>query len=802
MLKLKFLSLKYKIALPFVVFLLISTVVTSVLFFFLIKSSYINTYLAELTSRSIISSQLVSSELKNSTALTIEEISQKVLMNINGVSSIHLLSGNQIYPENKEVTISIPFTQCKNLQIADNSTNDIITEKGSENSFLYSYSFNPSNKTCIVITIPESVPVSRSYHLYTIILVANIGLFFLLTILAYIIGESVTKPIVKLSNVAKLIKKGNIKFTVPIDTNDEIEVLADTLDLVTKRLQDTYENLDLQIKEKTKEIENKLFAIEKSNEELDRSKKAVLNILEDVENNNKELENTKRALTSAIKTATEKKDEAEKKAFELKKFQQAVESSTDQLVITDSNGIVIYANPALEKITGFSIKETLGKKAGNKDLWGGLMPPEFYKNLWDTVKIKKLPFSDEIINKRKSGERYSSLASISPILNSEGEVVAFVASERDISDTKKKEEALAKLASIVENSSEAIVSITLDKKITSWNQAAERLFGYSAEEKLGGYCGILFTGSQSEELIFEKLLQGESIKGYKGVRITKSGEQIDVSINYSPIKDVFGNITAIGAIIRDITKETQIDRAKTEFVSLASHQLRTPLSAIKWYAEMLGDSTVNNLSPEQKEFIKQIQESNTRMVSLVNALLNVSRIDMGTFSINPEKINIFLICDSVIGELKPDIVNKKITLEKNYFTDELVMDLDPDLIRIVFQNLISNAIKYSPDSSKIIVTINKDKENLLISVKDNGYGIPEGQKEKIFSKLFRADNVVSKDVEGTGLGLYIVKSIVEQSGGKIWFESEIDKGSTFYLTIPISGMLKKSGDRRLSVKSI
>lgn len=757
--------------------------------------------MAELASRSFIFSQLVETELKTPSSLSIEEISQKILANINTPGAIYLLDNNRTYPENKEAVLSNPFKQCKSLQNLNEQENKsgIITAKGEENGYLYGYSFNLFNKICIIVALPNSIPVERVYPLYTVILVANTFLFFVLTFLSYIVGKRVIRPIIKLSDVAKLIRKGNIKFKVPIDTNDEIEVLADTLDLVTKRLQDTYENLDLQIKEKTKEIENKLITIGKSNEELDRSKKAVLNILEDVENKNKELENTKKALTLAIKDATEKKEEAENKALELKKFQQAVESSRDQIVITDPDGIVIYANPALEIITGFSVKETLGKKAGNKELWGGLMPKEFYQNLWKTVKVNKQTFTGEIINKRKNGERYSSLASISPILDSQDNVVAFVASERDISDTKKKEEALAKLASIVENSSEAIISITLDKKIVSWNQGAEKLFGYSAKEKLGRYCGVLFTASEAEKLLFEKLVKGATIKGYKGERTTKSGKKIEVSINYSPIKDGFGNITAIGAIIRDITREAEIDKAKTEFVSLASHQLRTPLSAIKWYTEMLVDSSANNLSNEQKEFIKQIEESSSRMVSLVNALLNVSRIDMGTFSINPEKINIFLICDSVIGELKPDIVRKKITISKAYFTDELVMNLDPDLIRIIFQNLISNAVKYSPDNSKIVVTINKEKNDLLISVADNGYGIPEAQKEKIFDKLFRADNVVGKDVEGTGLGLYIVKSIIDQSGGKIWFESEIDKGSTFYVTIPITGMLKKPGERRLSV---
>lgn len=171
--------------------------------------------------------------------------------------------------------------------------------------------------------------------------------------------------------------------------------------------------------------------------------------------------------------------------------------------------------------------------------------------------------------------------------------------------------------------------------------------------------------------------------------------------------------------------------------------------------------------------------------------MNVSRIDIGTFAIDPEPTNFSSIAESVIKELTPKITEKSISFIKNF--DKNIPDVvaDPKLIRIIFQNLISNSVKYTPPSGKVEVQIILDNEFIQIIVKDNGYGIPQNQQDKIFTKLFRADNILTKETDGTGLGLYIVKSIVDVAGGSINFCSEENKGTEFRVRLPLKGMEKK-----------
>lgn len=363
-------------------------------------------------------------------------------------------------------------------------------------------------------------------------------------------------------------------------------------------------------------------------------------------------------------------------ANNLKKFQLAVENASDQIIITDTEGVVIYANKSLETIAGFRVDEVIGKKAGTKDLWGGLMEKEYYEEMWHAITVEKKIFSGELRNKRKNGDEYDAALSISPIMNEKGEVMFFVGIERDI------------------------------------------------------------------------------------------------------------------------TRAKEVDRAKTEFVSLASHQLRTPLSSINWFTEMLLHGDAGEINKTQKEYLSEIYKGNKRMVALVNALLNVSRIDLGTFGIEPEPVNILDISRDVVKEMEPMIHERQVEIVENY--EELPkLTLDPKLTRIIFQNLISNAIKYTPGKGKVTVVIRRDNDDILIAVSDTGYGIPKEQQEKIFSKLFRADNVKAMDTEGSGLGLYIVKSIVEESKGRIWFTSEENKGTTFYVVLPLSGMKEKPGSKPL-----
>ena len=403
---------------------------------------------------------------------------------------------------------------------------------------------------------------------------------------------------------------------------------------------------------------------------------------EDIIKQNEELEKTKRVMLNVLEDVQEERSRAESLAFDLEKFKIALDGTSDHVVITDSNGIALYANAGLERITGFSPEEVLGKKVGTKELWGGKMSPEFYEDLWRTIKIEKKPFVGEITNKRKDGTPYQALSSISPIMNKHGVLEFFIGIERDI------------------------------------------------------------------------------------------------------------------------TKEKEIDSAKTEFVSLASHQLRTPLSAINWYTEMLLSEDAGAITDMQREYLGEVSRGSRRMVELVNALLNVSRIELGTFAVQPEPTDVVELARDVINELKSKILEKKLHIEEAYVENLPKMMVDPKLTRIVFQNLLTNAVKYTPEEGRISVSIamSVDETMFTIAVSDTGYGIPKEDQSRIFTKLFRASNIREKETDGTGLGLYIIKSIVEHSGGTVTFESEEGKGTTFTLTLPVSGMRPQEGNKQIEWK--
>jgi signal transduction histidine kinase len=271
----------------------------------------------------------------------------------------------------------------------------------------------------------------------------------------------------------------------------------------------------------------------------------------------------------------------------------------------------------------------------------------------------------------------------------------------------------------------------------------------------------------------------------------------------------------IGVAI-DVHKNRAIDQAKTDFMSLASHQLRTPLSIIKWYVDFLAAGDAGDINAEQKRYLEEVYRSNERLIELVNALLDASRIDLGTFSIEPEPTDIVANANAAIDKFSLEIKAKKLKLRNHY--DELpLINLDPRLTKIVFENIISNAVKYTPENGIVSIDIKIAAPNVLIKISDNGCGIPREQQPQIFSKLFRADNVKKMETVGTGLGLYIVKAVVEKSGGKIWFESpcldllleknqkkddlSLDKrnqGTAIYITFPLQGMKKKPGTKKLS----
>jgi PAS domain S-box-containing protein len=368
---------------------------------------------------------------------------------------------------------------------------------------------------------------------------------------------------------------------------------------------------------------------------------------------------------------------------------------------------------------------------------------------------------------------------------------------------------------------DGVFAVDMDQKIIVFNPVAEALSGYTKAEVIGKHY------EETLKFVFED--KGEPNNSFVGIAlsgvktemanhtvlITKDKQRVPVSDSAAPVRDSKGNVIGAVIVFRDVTKEREVDRAKTEFVSLASHQLRTPLTAIGWYTEMLLDGDAGKITTAQKKYLKEIADGNARMVELVNALLNVSRIELGTFAVDPEAIDLKELAASVLAELKPVIKTRKQTFTVT--TDKALPPLqaDPKLTRMILQNLLSNAGKYTPEGGEIHLLIEPgfkakayakrklQQDSIVISVTDNGYGIPKDQQPKIFEKLFRADNVKEKDTDGTGLGLYIIKSIVDQVGGEIWFTSPVNAkskenpGTTFYVALPLSGMQKKEGSKAL-----
>ena len=249
---------------------------------------------------------------------------------------------------------------------------------------------------------------------------------------------------------------------------------------------------------------------------------------------------------------------------------------------------------------------------------------------------------------------------------------------------------------------------------------------------------------------------------------------------------VAGIIILIGGMaIKTVEQLSTANRMKTEFVSIASHQLRTPLSIIKWYVEFLSQKNKQvNLTPEQIGYLKTISDSNQRMIRLVNDLLDISRIEGRRIQIHPEKVNLVELSQNIIKENQPLADKKNIKVSLKSDDNVPLIFVDPRRISMVVENLFTNAVKYinKDKGGAISVELSQEDGKVLFSIADNGVGIPDKDKKKIFKKFFRAENTMKLQTSGTGLGLFIAKAIVESHKGAMWFVSKEGEGTTFYFS--------------------
>ncbi len=245
---------------------------------------------------------------------------------------------------------------------------------------------------------------------------------------------------------------------------------------------------------------------------------------------------------------------------------------------------------------------------------------------------------------------------------------------------------------------------------------------------------------------------------------------------------------SVRGVAHDVTKEMEVDRAKSEFVSLASHQLKTPLTSIKWLSEMLVAEGAEPLTPKQEEYIKNIKSSARQMVEMVNDLLNMSRIELGTLAMTLSDFSIDTLLHDVAREQEHAAAQRKVKVNLVSDPNFPTMHADEKLVRMMLQNLLSNAIKYSREGGTVDYTlslVSVPNDAIYLVVKDSGIGIPESEREKVFQRLYRATNAQKLVPDGTGLGLYVIKIVLARAGGSITFETEEGKGTTFFVSMPV-----------------
>jgi signal transduction histidine kinase len=238
---------------------------------------------------------------------------------------------------------------------------------------------------------------------------------------------------------------------------------------------------------------------------------------------------------------------------------------------------------------------------------------------------------------------------------------------------------------------------------------------------------------------------------------------------------------------RDVTRERELDRMKDEFVSLVSHELRTPLTSIKGYVDLLIDGDAGEVTEEQKEFLEIVKNNSDRLVLLVNDLLDVSRIEAGRINLRVQPVDLAGSIDEVATSLRPLMEQKRQSLKLEVAADLPQVRADRDRVVQIMTNLLSNAHKYTLEGGAVAVRAQAGEDEVQVEVSDTGVGMTADERDKLFTKFFRAQNPATQGVSGTGLGLNIVKSLVEKQGGRIWVTSEPMKGSTFIFTIPTVG---------------
>ncbi|MDE6949167.1 MAG: cell wall metabolism sensor histidine kinase WalK, partial [Limosilactobacillus sp.] len=343
-----------------------------------------------------------------------------------------------------------------------------------------------------------------------------------------------------------------------------------------------------------------------------------------------------------------------------------------------------------------------------------------------------------------------------------------------------------RLDSILSHMSDGVLATDRRGNVTIVNNMALQLLGVENEDDLIGK-SIIDVLDIRHDYTVRQLVNGEQREMI--IDMSNSGNNLILNAYFSPIQRESGFVSGLVCVLHDVTSQQKEERERKQFVSNVSHELRTPLTSVRSYVEALSDGAWQDkeIAPQ---FLKVVQDETDRMIRMINDLLSLSRMDAGTTKLNLEYVNINELFNYILDRFdmiikkEEDPKKKKYTIERYFTKKDLWVEIDTDKFIQVIDNIMNNAIKYSPDGGVITTRLLETHNHVILSISDQGLGIPRKDLGRIFDRFFRVDKARSRKQGGTGLGLAISKEVINMLGGQIWVDSVEGKGSTFYISLP------------------